>query len=279
MLRSHKPTRIGDILIERGIISRPQLLQALDFQQARQLMAAGDAKRDSGNELGEILIELGFITREQLKQNLARQSRLRKTTLVVSFVAPLFTMACGGGGGGASTPPAANKPTQSTTSSVMVESSSSVPASSAPPESSESSNSLSSSSKAQSSARSLAPVQSSAQSSVQTSAPSPIASSVSSSVQQSSSSVSSAEVNGPVVLYWTAPTRRLNGEQLDITELGGYEVRYKSRDDSKFEYVKIPDAFIDTYYFDHLEGEYEFEIAAYDVDGLYSNFVPIRPTN
>ena len=270
MLRSYKPTRIGDILIERGIISRPQLLQALDFQQARQLMAPETAGKEAGNELGEILIELGFITREQLRQNLARQSRLRKATLVVSFVAPLFTMACGGGGSGSGTAPT-NKPIQSTASSSVVVTQSSSPVSSTPPQSPVSSSASSLSSNAQ------IPALSSAQSSVK----SAVSSQPLSSTQQlsSSSSYSSSAVNGPVVLYWAAPTRRLNGDHLDITELGGYEVRYKLRDQEKFEYITIPDAFTDTYYFDHLDGDYEFQIAAYDKEGLYSNFVAIEPVD
>jgi hypothetical protein len=256
MLRSHTPTRIGDILIERGIISRAQLLKALDYQQAKQLMTPDMAVKDARNELGEILIELGFISREQLKQNLARQSRLRKTRLVVSFVAPLFTMACGGGGGGASTPPV-TKPAQTTSSSVVGEKSSSAQISSLPPQSPNSSSSSSS-------RPATGTVTTSAQKS-------------SSSKAVSSAQQSSAAVSGPVVLYWTAPTRRLNGEQLDITEIGGYEIRYKQRTQNQYASIKIPDGFTDSYYFDYLEGQYEFEIAAYDIEGLYSNFVPINP--
>lgn len=256
MLRSHTPTRIGDILIERGIISRAQLLKALDYQQAKQLMTPDMAVKDARNELGEILIELGFISREQLKQNLARQSRLRKTRLVVSFVAPLFTMACGGGGGGSSTPPV-TKPAQTTSSSVVGEKSSSAQISSLPPQSPNSSSSSSS-----------RPTSGTVTTSAQKS---------SSSKAVSSAQQSSAAVSGPVVLYWTAPTRRLNGEQLDITEIGGYEIRYKQRTQNQYESIKIPDGFTDSYYFDYLEGQYEFEIAAYDIEGLYSNFVPINP--
>lgn len=269
MLKSHTPTRIGDILIERGIISRAQLLKALDYQQAKQLMTDTSAK-DARNELGEILIELGFISREQLRQNLARQSRLRKTRLVVSFVAPLFTMACGGGSGGASTPPA-NKPAPTTSSSVVQDKSSSSQLASLPPQSPVSSSS---------SARSILATGKSSQSSSSRAVSSSRTSSSPASqpsAQQSSAQQSSAAVSGPVVLYWAAPTRRLNGEQLDITEIGGYEIRYKQQAQTQYQSIKIPDGFTDSYYFDYLEGRYEFEIAAYDQEGLYSNFVPINP--
>ena len=260
MFEPNKLTRIGDILVERGLISRQQLLQALDLQQARHLLSEREPVNDTRGGLGEILVELGFITREQLKKNLAHQSRIRKTTLAITLVAPLFTMACGGGGGGSGAATPSTKPSQSTNSSVLVESTSSTQTSSTPPQSPQSSSSSSSSS-----------------SSVQSSEKS------SSSIKQSSSSAmsstSSVGVNGPVVLYWTAPTRRVNGNYLDINEVGGYELRYKLRDQSSFTYVKIPTGFTDSYYFDYLHGDYEFQIAAFDVNGIYSSFVPINPVN
>ena len=247
MFEPNKLTRIGDILVERGLISRQQLLQALDLQQARHLLSENKSQHDSRGGIGEILIELGFITPAQLKKNLARQSRIRKTTIAITLVAPLFTMACGGGGGGAAAP--ATKPAQSTNSSVLVESTSSTQASSTPPQSPISSSSSSS-----------APAQSSEKSS------------------SAMSSVSAVGIKGALVLYWTAPTRRANGDYLDINDVGGYELRYKLRDQSNFTYIKIPGGFNDSYYFNYLEGDYEFQIAAFDVNGLYSSFVPI-PVN
>ncbi len=260
MFEPNKQTRIGDILVERGLISRQQLLQALDLQQARHLLSENKSPDGARGGIGEILIELGFITPEQLKKNLAHQSRIRKTTLAITLVAPLFTMACGGGGGGGGAAAPSTKPAQGTTSSVLVEAASSAQASSTPPQSPvSSSSSSSSSSKVQSSEKS------------------------SSSIKQSSSaamsSTSSVGISGPVVLYWTAPTRRVNGNYLDINEVGGYELRYKMRDQSNFTYVKIPNGFTDSYYFDYLDGDYEFQIAAFDVNGVYSSFVPISPIN
>lgn len=275
MLGSNKPTRIGDILMERGIISRPQLLQALDLQQARHLLSDRDAPQQSRNEIGEILIELGFITREQLKKNLAHQHRLRKTTLAFTLVAPLFTMACGGGGANASTPQSG---TNSNVSSVVVVQSSKSPdatqssaasVSSTPPQS-PSSESTSSS------------VPDGPASSAISSSSSAISSGQNSSVKSSassktSSSVTSAPIEGPVVLYWTVPTRRESGEALDVNDISGYQVRYKLRNKRDFTYINIPSGFTDTYYFDYLKGDYEFQIAAVDVDGLYSRFVTINP--
>lgn len=84
-------------------------------------------------------------------------------------------------------------------------------------------------------------------------------------------------MDGPVQLYWSVPTQRENGEYLDITEIGGYEIRYKRKADADFVYVQVQDGYADAYYFDYLVGEYEFQIATFDVNGLYSNFVKISP--
>jgi hypothetical protein len=43
--------RLGDIIVERGLVTEAQLNQALEAQRA------------SGAKLGEVLVELGFITR------------------------------------------------------------------------------------------------------------------------------------------------------------------------------------------------------------------------
>lgn len=286
MLESNKPTRIGDLLMERGIISRAQLLQALDLQQARHLLRGADAPKGWHNEVGEILIELGFITREQLKKNLARQNRLRKTTLAFTLVAPLFTMACGGGGGGAnaSTPNTGNS---NTVPSVVVTQSSRTPdvtqssnssKSATPPQSPASGSS--SSKPANSSASSM--MQSSLQnskSSIQSSKSSTQSSKSSAQTSKASSSATSEPIQGPVVLYWTAPSRRENGATMDITELSGYEVRYKLRSKPDYKYINIPGGFTDAYYFEYLKGDYQFEIAAIDSNGMYSRFVPINPVN
>lgn len=55
------PPRVGDLLLERGLISQPQIEQALDYQ------------RSSGKKalLGEILVELKFVTEAQVMEAVA----------------------------------------------------------------------------------------------------------------------------------------------------------------------------------------------------------------
>jgi hypothetical protein len=50
-MESAAKRRLGDIIVERGLITAEQLDQALEVQ------------RESGGKLGEVLVELGFITR------------------------------------------------------------------------------------------------------------------------------------------------------------------------------------------------------------------------
>jgi hypothetical protein len=97
----------------------------------------------------------------------------------------------------------------------------------------------------------------------------------SSSWSAASSSGNTQQVAGPVGISWTAPNKRENGDYLDITELGGYEIRYKKSSDAKFTYISINDAWTNSYNFPWLEGEYVFQIAAFDKNGVYSPFVDI----
>src|SRR5215469_11409032 len=55
------PKRIGELLVEAGVLSQQQLEQALF------------AQRKDGRKLGQLLIELGLVTEVQLTQTLSRQ--------------------------------------------------------------------------------------------------------------------------------------------------------------------------------------------------------------
>lgn len=78
-----------------------------------------------------------------------------------------------------------------------------------------------------------------------------------------------------LVLEWSPPTARENGEYLEEHEIGGYEIRYRSSEKEDYEVVTIEDGMTDEYEFTNLTGTVQFEIATYDSDGLYSIFVPL----
>ncbi len=97
----------------------------------------------------------------------------------------------------------------------------------------------------------------------------------------SSSSASSAnlvQAAGAVHFDWNIPTQRENGEALAEYELGGYEIRYRKVPDTEFTYITV-EALQTEYLFEWLVGSYEFEIAAFDINGLYSRFVPLVPSS
>jgi hypothetical protein len=262
MLDTHKSLRLGDLLVEKGLITRPQLRQAIEIQQAQQSHTFNYKNTNAKTELGAILIELGFISRQQLQANLNWQRRLKATTAVMVFIAPLLTAACGGGAGASNSPSNANADTTSSQASTGVSPKSEPQLSS--------SSSSSSSAKTVSSSSSLPKAGSSSSLSSKSKS--------SSSMSSVSSSSSLGVVDGSVGLYWNVPTQRENGERLDITEIGGYELRYKLKSETAFKTIRISDAFIDAYYFKYLKGDYEFQIATFDIDGLYSNFVGVDPS-
>ncbi|RYY01402.1 MAG: carbohydrate-binding protein [Gammaproteobacteria bacterium] len=108
-------------------------------------------------------------------------------------------------------------------------------------------------------------------------------SSLSSSSKSSSSAASTSfgggvvtAVAGPVGMSWTAPSGRLDGTVLDITEIGGYEIRYKLATDANYTHISINDAWTTQYNFAWLEGNYVFQVAAFDKNGVYSSFVDVQ---
>ncbi|MDO8489230.1 MAG: hypothetical protein Q7S42_03860 [Candidatus Omnitrophota bacterium] len=61
MIRRINNKQLGELLLDRGIISQLQLDQALSFQ------------REKGGLIGEILVELGFVKEDDIAQSLTAQ--------------------------------------------------------------------------------------------------------------------------------------------------------------------------------------------------------------
>lgn len=83
-------------------------------------------------------------------------------------------------------------------------------------------------------------------------------------------------VSGNVNLTWLPPSQRENGVSLSSVEIGGYEIRYRSITENTYKYATIPSTQTQTSLI-NLVGDYVFEIAVFDTNGLYSNFVTINP--
>lgn len=220
MVTSRKHSRIGDLLLDKGAITRKQLTTALAEQKRRrQYDLAQGVVDDRIHCLGEILIQLGYISRFQLRRGLNWQLIMRKAAMAMAVMAPLMTAACGGGGGG------------SDESAVATSAQSVTPTPTPEPE------------------------------------PEP---------EPEPATAGPVDVSGPVTVNWDSPSSRENGDSLDLTEIGGYEIRYREAGATDYQYLVVEDGYANDQYVGDLYGSYEFEVAAYDKNGLYSQFVPAR---
>ena len=74
-LRS-KPKRLGELLVEKGVLTEDQCKQALDFQ------------KKTGKRLGQIVIELGLVKEDELLQVLSKQMDLPHIWLRKGLIDP-----------------------------------------------------------------------------------------------------------------------------------------------------------------------------------------------
>ncbi len=75
------------------------------------------------------------------------------------------------------------------------------------------------------------------------------------------------------VLSWASPDARENGEILELSEISGFEIKYKNITDNSYSTVTVNEPFTTSFSIDGLAaGTYEFVIATIDADGIYSEF-------
>ncbi len=86
-----------------------------------------------------------------------------------------------------------------------------------------------------------------------------------------------AVAQGDVTLYWAPPTQREDGTTIAGTELGGFLIRYKLKTDANYIHIDINNSSAISHILINLTGDYEFQIAAYDSNNLYSTFVALSP--
>ncbi len=83
-----------------------------------------------------------------------------------------------------------------------------------------------------------------------------------------------SDLFGSVTIYWEKPLLRANGEPLNYSDIGGYEVRYKSKDDANYQYIRVTDSSVTQFSIQNVNlAKTTFEVAAFDTEGIYSNFV------
>lgn len=74
-----------------------------------------------------------------------------------------------------------------------------------------------------------------------------------------------------VIVYWSAPAQRENGDYLSFNELGGYVLRYRENHDEDWIEINIP-ASVTQYTLRNISNDHVIEIAAFDNDNRYSRF-------
>lgn len=80
--------------------------------------------------------------------------------------------------------------------------------------------------------------------------------------------------SGSVMLYWSAPQQRSNGDPMTISDIGGYEIRYRNSKTPYFKTILIRDADIDQYRLNNIVlDNLVIEVAVFDTNGIYSDFV------
>lgn len=101
-------------------------------------------------------------------------------------------------------------------------------------------------------------------------------SSIAASASSAQSSSSAPPVPIRVSLSWKAPVKRENGEAMTINEVGGYEIT-SFVGQHKVNTIVINDGKVLTKTLD-TQSNVTFKIAAFDTNGLYSQFVVLNPT-
>jgi uncharacterized protein YcfL len=92
---------------------------------------------------------------------------------------------------------------------------------------------------------------------------------------RSSLTSSSVAQTKPVTIQWSHPIERENGSYLELNEIGGYEIRVVNRQTSAYTSHLIAGNSTTQYTLNNYQTTMSIEIAVYDTQGLYSEFVPV----
>lgn len=105
------------------------------------------------------------------------------------------------------------------------------------------------------------------------------AASKSSLLSSSSSSSASSGAAKPTQLRWSHPNSRVSGKYMELSEIGGYSIRYRKRDADRYDYLTLSGNQTTTLTSSSIPYDGLIEIATIDTDGLHSQYVTIAPSN
>lgn len=99
-------------------------------------------------------------------------------------------------------------------------------------------------------------------------------SSTSAQSSQASSATNSSGVE-TITITWGHPSQREDGAFLELDDIAGYEIRYRTPNNTRYTHINLNGNRITEYVFTGPVQELEFEIAVFDTTGLYSRYVKI----
>lgn len=88
---------------------------------------------------------------------------------------------------------------------------------------------------------------------------------------------SAASTGQNLRVTWATPSQRENGDYLELSEIGGYEIRYKPANSSNYISEIIADNKVTQLQRQEFSTNTIVLIAAFDTNGLYSRFVQLMP--
>ena len=93
-----------------------------------------------------------------------------------------------------------------------------------------------------------------------------------------SSRSSSSFASGSVKISWSHPQFRENGNYLELSEIAGYELRIKKTASADPTYLVIEGNQTTQYTLSELTNNSSVDLAVYDTNGLYSDFIAMYPS-
>lgn len=230
-----RTTRLGDILVKKGLITDQQLQYAIDAQKTSAL------------PIGEILIENNWVTQWQIKRALRVQSKLRNVVLTsLISLSPLALVGCGSGGGG----------TEANQNSAVAEQT--INASQLNADNTNSSNN-------DSTEFQTASILSLEESGSSETSPEEAIVTVNN-VQETIE----PEALNDIQLSWNYPEQRTDGSEFEVFEAQSFKI-YRMSDTGEVDSVHQVDGLDTNYKFENLsQGQYHFAITVVDIEGLES---------
>ena len=254
-------TRLGDLLLDKKLITKEQLQLAIQIQKTNQF------------PLGEILVKNGWVTKRQINRALRVQSKLRNAILtsILSF-SPLVLI---GAAADAFAAPKTVKESQLSPGKAFGKGKKVTDASD-PADSTDTSEPSSTVDSSTTSDSSTASDTSTAPDSTDTSEPSSTADSSttsdSSTANDDSTNVVAADHGATIHLSWDYPLERVDGSGLEVFEIDRFHV-YQLDDSGGLGAMHVVDGLITELNIEGLQdGEYHFAVTVIDNDGLESDY-------